>query len=109
MEAVRAGGLAAPSGAVVEGGADALNAGISGRLVSDLVRVSQPPYDPALTLRVAATLAALGVPAKQAQQLVETMITAGRSPTDLPGRPGEVQPAVARGAPPTRPAARLGP
>jgi len=107
MEAVRAGGLVAPSGAVVEGGADALNAGISGPQVSDLVRVSQPPYDPALTLRVAATLAALGVPAKQAQQLVETMITAGRSPTDLLGLPGEVQAGVARGATPTQAAAGL--
>ncbi len=91
MEAVRAGGLAAPSGAVVEGGADALNAGISGPQVSDLVRVSQPPHDPALTLRVAATLSALGVPAKQALELVETMITAGRAPPADPRR----------GAPPT--------
>jgi len=77
-EAVRAGGVATPSGDVVEGGADALNAGISGRQVSDLVRVSQPPYDPALTLQVAATLAALGVPPKQALELVQGMISAGR-------------------------------
>src|SRR3989449_5913719 len=63
-QAVRSGGVAAPSGDVVEGGADALNAGISPRQVSDLVRVSQPPQDPALTPRVAATLAAPGVPPK---------------------------------------------
>jgi len=106
-EAVRAGGVAAPSGDVVEGGADALNAGISGRQVSDLVRVSQPPYDPALTLQVAATLAALGVPPKQALELVQGMISAGRSPSDLLGLPGQVQAGVARGATPAQAAAGL--
>src|SRR3989442_8449924 len=50
-EAVRAGGVPPPHRDVVEGGADALNAGISPRQVSDLVRVSQPPQDPALTDR----------------------------------------------------------
>ena len=106
-EAVRAGGVAAPSGDVVEGGADALNAGISARQVSDLVRVSQPPQDPALTLGVAATLAALGVPPKQALELVQGMISAGRSPSDLLGLPGEVQAGVARGATPAQAAAGL--
>ena len=106
-EAVRAGGVAAPSGDVVEGGADALNAGISGRQVSDLVRVSQPPYDPALTLQVAATLAALGVPPKEALELVQGMISAGRSPSDLLGLPGQVQAGVANGATPAQAAAGL--
>jgi len=107
QQAVRSGGVAAPSGDVVEGGADALNAGISPRQVSDLVRVSQPPQDPALTLRVAATLAALGVPPKQALELVQGMISAGRSPSDLLGLPGEVQAGVARGATPAQAAAGL--
>jgi len=107
MEAVRAGGVAAPNGDVVEGGADALNAGISGRQVSELVRVSRPPYDPALTLQVAATLAALGVPAAQAFQLMQGMISAGRSPSDLLGLPGQVQAGVARGATPAQAAAGL--
>jgi len=107
-EAVRNGGVAAPSGDLVEGGADALNAGLSGRQVGDLVRESnRPPYDPALTLRVAATLAALGVPPTQAFQLVEGMISAGRSPSDLLGLPGEVQSGVARGATPAQAAAGL--
>src|SRR3989442_3116513 len=101
-QAVRSGGVAAPSGDVVEGGADALNAGISPRQVSDLVRVSQPPQDPALTLRVAATLAALGVPPKQALELVQGMINAGRSPSHLLGLPGEGQAGVARRGPPRR-------
>jgi hypothetical protein len=107
MEAVRAGGVAAPNGDVVEGGADALNAGLSRRQVSDLVRVSQPPQDPTLTLQVAATLAALGVPATQATELVQDMISAGRSPSDLLGLPGQVQAGVARGSTPEQAAAGL--
>jgi hypothetical protein len=106
-EAVRDGGVAAPSGDLVEGGADALNAGLTGRQVGDLVRASGPPYDPALTLRVAATLAALGVPTTQAFQLVQEMISAGRSPSDLLGLPGQIQAGVARGATPAQAAAGL--
>ncbi len=106
-EAVRDAGVAAPSGHLVEGGADALNAGLSGRQVADLVRASQPPYDAALTLQVAATLAALGVPTGQAFQLVQGMISAGRSPSDLLGLPGQVQAGVARGATPAQAAAGL--
>jgi hypothetical protein len=107
MAAVREAGVAAPGGDVVEGGADALNAGLTGRQVSDLVRVSQPPHDPALTLRVAATLAALGVPAKQALGLVQGMIADGRSASDLLGLPSRVQVGVARGATPAQAAAGL--
>jgi len=106
-EAVSEAGVAAPSGDVVEGGADALNAGLSKSQVGELVRVSQPPQDPGLTLRVAATLAALGVPATQALQLVQGMISAGRSPSDLLGLPGQVQAGVARGATPAQAAAGL--
>ena len=106
-EAVSEAGVAAPSGDVVEGGADALNAGLSRSQVGELVRVSQPPQDPALTLRVAATLAALGVPATQALKLVQEMISAGRSPSDLLGLPGQVQAGVARGATPAQAAAGL--
>ncbi len=91
----------------MEGGADALNAGISARQVSDLVRVSRPPLDPGLTLGVAATLAALGVPPKQALELVQGMISAGRSPSDLLGLPGQVQTGVAQGATPAEAAAGL--
>jgi rhodanese-related sulfurtransferase len=106
-EALREAGFAAPSGDVLEGGADALNAGLSGREVRDLVVASRAPYDPALTLRVAATLAALGVPAKQTLELLQGMISSGRSPTDLLGLPGQVQSGVARGATPAQAAAGL--
>lgn len=107
MSALRAAGVVAPSGDVVEGGADALNAGLTSGDVRDLVRVSRPPYDPSLTLRVAATLVALGVPPDQALRLVNAMITAGRSPGDLLTLPAEVQAGVGRGATPGQAAAGL--
>ncbi len=107
MAAVREGGVSTPGGDIVEGGADALNAGLTGPEVSDLVRVSQPPQDPTLTLRVAATLAALGVPAKQVLTLLQWLISNGGSQSDLLGLPGQVQTGVAQGATPAQAAAGL--
>ena len=104
----RAGGLESPTADVVEGGADGLSAGLTAGYVSELVRASRAPYDPALVLRVAATLAALGVPPKQTVQLVEGMIKDGRSPGDLLGLPGEVQAGVADGATPGQAAEHAG-
>lgn len=96
--ALQSAGIPAPSAEALEGGADALNAGLSTAQVHDLGRVSRPPYDPALTLRVAATLTALGVPAPQGLRLVAHMIQAGREPSDLLDLPAEVQAGMARGA-----------
>ena len=107
-DAVRAGGLESPTADVVEGGADGLSAGLTAGYVSELVRASRAPYDPALVLRVAATLAALGVPPKQTVQLVEGMIKDGGSPSDLLGLPGEVQAGVADGATPEQAAEHVG-
>ena len=107
-DAVRAGGLESPTADVVEGGADGLSAGLSAGYVSELVRASRASYDPALVLRVAATLAALGVPPKQTVQLVEGMIKDGGSPGDLLGLPGEVQAGVADGATPEQAAEHVG-
>jgi len=100
--ALREGGVEAPGADVVEGGAYALSAGLSRRQTSDLVRVSRPPYDPTLTLRVAATLAALGVPPQQTLDLMESMISAGRAPGDLLDLPSGVQAGVAQGATPAQ-------
>jgi len=105
--AVRDAGLTAPDGDVVEGAADALNAGLSASDVRDLVRVSHSPYDPALTLRVAATMAALGVPATQATELVEDAIRAGRSTAELMALPSQVQADIGRGATPEQAAQGL--
>lgn len=106
-DALRDAAIAAPDADVVEGGADALNAGLSAGQVRDLALASRPPYDPALTLRVAATLAALGVPPKETVTLVVGMISAGRSPGDLLGLPGQVQAGMAGGASPAQAAAGL--
>lgn len=106
--AVRAGGLESPGADVVEGAADGLSAGLTAGQVSGLVRVSHGPYDAALVLRVAATLAALGVPPKQTVQLVEGLIQDGKSPSDLLGLPGAVQAGVAEGATPEQAAEHVG-
>lgn len=107
-DAVHAAGLATPQADVVEGGADGLSAGLTPAQVSALVRASRAPYDPALVLRVAATLAALGVSPKQTVQLVEGMIKDGKSSSDLLGLPGEVQADVAQGATPEQAAQHVG-
>ena len=100
--ALHDGGIETPGADVVEGGAYALSAGLGPRQTSELVRISRPPYDPATSLRVAATLAALGVPPKQTLDLMESMIAAGRSPSDLLDLPSAVQTSVAQGATPTQ-------
>ena len=107
-DAVRAGGLESPTADVVEGAADGLSAGLTAASLSELVRASRASYDPALVLRVAATLAALGVPPKQTVQLVEGMIKDGGSPGDLLGLPGQVQAGVANGATPAQAAEHVG-
>jgi rhodanese-related sulfurtransferase len=107
MGALHQAGVTTPSGDVVEGGADALNAGLSNNDVRDLALASRPPYDPAVTLRIAATLSALGVPAPETVQLVKRIISAGRPPSDLLGLPADVEAGVARGETPAQVAAGL--
>ena len=96
--ALRDGGIQQPTPDALESGAYGLSAGLNASQVRDLARVSRPPYDPALTLRVAATLAALGVPPQRGLQLMAHMIKAGRGPSDLLDLPSEVQVGMARGA-----------
>lgn len=96
--ALHAAGVSAPSPEALESGADALNAGLNAQQIRDLGRVSRPPYDTALMLRVAATLTALGVPAPQGVRLMEHMIKARRAPNDLLDLPNDVQVIMARGA-----------
>lgn len=96
--ALRAGGIDAPNSEALEGGAYALSAGLSTDQVRDLGQVSRPLYDPALTLHIAATLTALGVPATQGVQLLQHLIQAGRTSDDLLDLPGALQASMARGA-----------
>jgi hypothetical protein len=106
--ALRAGGIEHPGAGVIEGGADALSAGLNPEQIGELARTSKQPYDPAMTLRVAATLASLGVPPKQTVDLMEGMMQAGRTPNDLLSLPTQVQEGVARGRTPAQAAGGLG-
>ena len=105
--ALQAGGIAAPRADAVEGGADALNAGLNADQVRALASLSRPPYDPALTLRVAAELAALGVGPEQTLELLRDLIKAGRTPSDLLELPAQVASGVARGQTPPQAAHAL--
>jgi len=105
--ALREGGLTPPDTEAIAAGAFALNAGLGGRDVAELARATGAPYGVAVTLRVAGTLAALGVPAAETVALVTATIRAGRPTADLLTLPGQVQGAVARGATPAQAAAGL--
>ncbi|HEU5261810.1 MAG TPA: hypothetical protein VFU41_10370 [Gemmatimonadales bacterium] len=106
--ALRSSGIESPAADVIEGGAYALGAGLSADEVAELARSSHEPHDPGLTLRVAATLAALGVPPKTTLELVRDMIRAGRAPNDILSLPAQVQAGMARGATPAQAAQGLG-
>jgi hypothetical protein len=105
--ALQAGGVAALRADAVEGGADALNAGLSPGQVRDLTILSRSPYDPALTLRVAAELAALGVGPEQTVELLRDVIKVGGTPSDLLGLPAQVALGIARGQTPPQAAQGL--
>lgn len=107
--ALRTAGVTTPTPDAIESGAYALNAGMAALQVSELVRASRPPYDPAVTLRVAATLTALGVPAPQGLSMLEHMIADGRPPSDLLDLPSKVATATARGATPAEAVQQLDP
>jgi hypothetical protein len=98
--ALREAGIPTPGPEVVEGGAYALTAGLTASQVRDLVRVSRPSYDPTLTLHVAATLTALGVPPEQSLQVMERRIQARQDANELLDLPNEVEVGMARGATP---------
>jgi len=105
--ALRASGIARPGADAVEGGADAVNAGLSPDQVRGLASLSRPPYDPALTLRVAAELAGLGVGPEQTLELLRDVIKAGKTPSDLLELPAKVALGIARGATPPQAAQGL--
>ena len=105
--ALQRAGIATPTPEAIEGGAYALNAGLTANQVFDLGRVSRGPYEPAMTLRIAATLSALGVPASQSIQLITHMIQAGRPTNQLLDLPTEIQASIARGESPAQAAEAL--
>jgi len=74
--AIRAGGVSSPEPDAINAGAVAINAGLSPADVQAVVQRTRAPYTPAATLRVAATLAALGVPGAEAVDLVGRAVNA---------------------------------
>ena len=106
-DALRRGGVESPAGADIEGATFALNTGLADSDVSAIVRAGGSAYAPATTLRVAGTLAALGVPAAGTVQLVSTELAAGVSVGDLGTLPGSVESALAHGMSPAQAAAGL--
>lgn len=97
LAALRRGGLAAPGEADVEGAVFALSAGLADSDVSSLTKAGDGTYAAASTLRVAGTLAALGVPAAGTVQLVSIALAQGVSPGELATFPGSVEASMAHG------------
>ena len=95
--ALQQAGPARPDTDAIAAGAFALNAGLSKRDVTALALVSRPPYGTAATLRVASTLAAMGVPATQTVELVTQVIKSGGPAIDVLGLPAQVMAGVSRG------------
>jgi hypothetical protein len=95
--ALKQAGAAQPDTDAIAAGAFALNAGLSGRNVTALALVSRPSNNVAATLRVASTLAAMGVPAAEVVELVTQVIASGGGANDVLGLPTEVMAGVSRG------------
>lgn len=107
LGALRQGGISAPDGAAVEGATFAMGAGLSASDVSAIARAGGETYAAATTMRVAGTLAALGVPAAGTVRLVSVALASGVAPGDLAGFPGSVESAMARGMTPAQAAEGL--
>jgi hypothetical protein len=101
--ALRQAGLDAPDTVVVAAGAVALNAGLGAADVTQLAVGDSP----AVTLRVAGTLRAIGVPAAEVVELVTAALQAGGSTAELLSLPAQVRAAVGRGATPAQAATGL--
>ncbi|HTI05246.1 MAG TPA: hypothetical protein VL549_08020 [Gemmatimonadales bacterium] len=97
-----------PDTLAIAAGAFAITAGLNGGDVASIAR-STSRADAALVvgLRVAGTLAALGVPPQQSADLVSATLASGRPATDLLALPGRVQAEMARGVPAAQAAAGL--
>ena len=95
--ALKQAGAAQPDTDAIAAGAFALNAGLSGQNVTALALASRPPNSVAATLRVASTLAAMGVPATETVELVTQVIAAGGNTTEVLGLPAQVMAGVSRG------------
>jgi hypothetical protein len=96
-----------PDSVEIAAGGFAITAGLRGRDIAELARTGRPAADLTVGLRVAGTLAALGVPPADAVTLVSASLRAGQAPGDLLALPGRLQSEMARGATPAQAAAGL--
>jgi hypothetical protein len=107
LGALRQGGVTSPDAAGVEGASFAMGAGLSASDVTTIARAGGTVYAASTTMRVAGTLAAVGVPAAGTVRLVSAALAAGVAPGDLGTFPGSVESAVARGMTPAQAAEGL--
>jgi hypothetical protein len=105
--AALAGGTLGSDTSAIAAGEFAVTAGLSGRDVAQLARSKAARPDVIVGLRVAGTLAALGVPPAETVTLVTATLQSGRPAAELLALPARVQAEVARGTEPAQAAAGL--
>ena len=106
--ALRNAGVATPLDTLeIAAGGFAITAGLRGRDIAELARTGRPTPDVIVGLRVAGTLAAMGVPPEESVKLVGTSLRAQQAPGEMLALPGRVQSEMARGATPAQAAAGL--
>lgn len=105
--ALRGAGATPPGDDAVEAGGFALAAGLTPGDIGAIAQAADRSHPTAVALQVAGALAAMGVPRTQTVGLVRAAIQSGRPVGDLVSLPGQVQAAMARGAPPAAAAAGL--
>lgn len=105
--ALRGAGVTPAGDDAIEAGGFALAAGLTPGDIGAIARSADRSHPTAVALQVAGALAAMGVPRAQTVGLVRGAIQSGRPVGDLVSLPGQVQAAMARGAPPAAAAAGL--
>jgi hypothetical protein len=105
--AIRAAGVELPDAETIVAGAFAASAGIPSSGVSSLVRAGTEKAPAAALLRVAGTLAAIGVPAPQVVSLLVATARSGGDVTAVLDLPARVESAIARGVTPVQAAEGL--
>lgn len=84
----------------IEAGAFALNAGLGTQDLRKILQTEGASYPPAVSLRVAGALAAIGVPPSDVVDLVDATMAQGGPVADLQSLPSQVQAQEAKGVPP---------
>ena len=105
-EALRQGGLASDTVVIAAGQFD-LTAGIGAHDITNLVLRGGGQAEVTARLRIAGTLAAMGVPPAEVVSLVIATVRSGRSIADLLALPSLVQAEMARGVTPAQAASGL--